>query len=42
MASDKMIVIADSSKKVAELGSFHYLEVLQYGCESTKIQAIDI
>ncbi len=41
MASDKMIVIADSSKKVAELGSFPLpLEVLQYGCESTKIQVI--
>jgi len=39
MASDKMIVIADSSKKVAELGSFPLpLEVIRYGCESTKIQ----
>ena len=41
MASDKMVVIADSSKKVAELGSFPLpLEVIRYGCESTKSQVV--
>ena len=41
MASDKMIVIADSSKKVTELGSFPLpLEVIRYGCESTKSQVV--
>ena len=41
MASDKMIVIADSSKKVAELGSFPLpVEVIRYGCELTKIQVV--
>ena len=41
MASDKMIVIADSSKKVAELGAFPLpLEVIRYGCESTKSQVV--
>ena len=41
MASDKMIVIADSSKKVAELGSFPLpLEVTKYGCELTKVQVV--
>ena len=41
MASNKMIVIADSSKKVAELGSFPLpLEVIRYGCELTKIQVV--
>ena len=41
MASDKMVVIADSSKKVAELGSFPLpLEVIRYGCESTKSHVV--
>ena len=41
MASDKMIVIADSSKKVAELGSFPLpVEVIRYGSESTKSQVV--
>ena len=40
-ASDQMIVIADSLKKVFKLGSFPLpLEVVQYGCESTKTQVM--
>ena len=40
MASDQTIVIADTSKKVSELGSFPLpLEVIQYGCEF-KIQVL--
>ena len=40
-ASDQMIVIADSLKKVSKLGSFPLpVEVVQYGCESTKTQVM--